>query len=1277
MSGFQDLGGAQYSLRLLIDKFHRDAQTAQRDLRGIAQAQGEAQAALNKARGARPNNAQVDFSKELTKRHREEAAAARESNKALDEKLRRIAAGNKALQDNASIRARMVRTEATEETRANQDSARRIQQAAKSQERFSNQLAASQRRERAQGARDTARQALEQERAQGRLKDLFEGASRSGNSLLFTFRRLVGALAIFTAARSLSSGFVELVRQSLLFNAGLEDARLELGALFVAVGKVKGANGDLQKGPEAFATALTIADEQVEKLRVDALRTKSTFADLVRNFTIATGPGLRAGFDPNEIREFTVQVSQAASALNVAQSQLGEEVRSLLTGVISQRNSKIATTLGISADQIRLARAQGKLFEFIQTKLLAFNLAGVESTKTFTGLAQATSEAFQIIGGIASKGLFDNLKGLLDDVVSTLFNVERAANGAIKSIEPKPEAVAAFKTIFDFLSRGVDKLRDATGKIDFGVVAERATGFFESLGNAFDIAATALKAFIVAIRPLATALGHVIQTAASFPTLTAVFVNLRVATFVLGSALSTLVAPFFAIGKGVKVFKDLKTVLPGIAKSITTIFGAVSRASLAFLASPVGLVVAGLTIALALAATLSGAFDDFDGSLTDAASIILNGLVGGIDEFVTAVRFAASEVTEFVGSFIDPLIDFFNITLRRVIGELLVEVAAKIPSILGGDEVDKLGRDLVDQADKLDAKKRSDDQLRADQAYFNDVENISAAEQFRAQLVDDLHKRDVIRAKGVGQSMAEGVKGSGFDEALDKAQAAADDIRKKNEQKAKKATGTVTPADVEIDHKQQIELRQQQEQLALDKLHSEEQLRVNKIRAQGLPAEREANAIQRIKIETLEKEAKLQDQISRNKEIDFREENQAAIEGADGVAAEEFANDRLNAIRAEGLLKQRDITQEIRAQTVELAQNEAAQRTVVSGMQEGLRQFRNDFVEEFRLGLAVVQGTVTQFASFVSDTIVDAFDPTQDFDLQERIARFLQGLARLIAEESAKFGIAQLIPEAAKGGDAAKDVLGATTTATTLTTAGTAVAGSITGGATVAAGTLTTAGTAVGTAMTTGAAAISAAAAQLAAAATISAGAGGAGAAVAAWGGGRVGRGAVGYAGGGRVKGGTPGPAHWGFRQRKPRGLHPKDNQAVWVAINEFIHPVRSVMKYGMGFMEAIRSGSLPVEAVRALMGGSNFHPAAPAMATGMARVQSFAQGGQVGGGDGGTLRLSGGSDNLKVLPVLVESRENVDKLFSGRGREVLDADSRRSATQRGAILHRKQGVSG
>lgn len=222
--------------------------------------------------------------------------------------------------------------------------------------------------------------------------------------------------------------FSKFTAMGIGYNAAMESAELGIASLIATQGKFIDGQGRELKGMEALNAAHKVATEQMQQLKIAGLETTATTQELVVAFQQGLAPGLAAGLDVNQIRKFTVAMTQAAGALGLPMNQLAEEVRDLLGGNINPRNTRIATALGITNEQIRTLRAQnpGALFAFLDDKLKTFQLAGVETAKTWGGLTSNVKEALETFSGMGTQPLFEKVKAGLQDAFSGIFDTKNA-----------------------------------------------------------------------------------------------------------------------------------------------------------------------------------------------------------------------------------------------------------------------------------------------------------------------------------------------------------------------------------------------------------------------------------------------------------------------------------------------------------------------------------------------------------------------------------------------------------------------------------------------------------------------------------------------------------------------------------------------------------------------------------------------------------------------------------------------------------------------------------
>jgi len=284
--------------------------------------------------------------------------------------------------------------------------------------------------------------------------------------------RLIKTVLVLQAIR-LGQQFVrDLFGTVFEFNRQLEDTKLGIASILTAVGDVQDATGRSVSAGQRLALGQKEAARQTELLRQEALKTSGTFEDLAKAFEQALGPGLTSGLNVDQVRQFTVQISQAASALGVASNQLSEEIRSILAGTIQARTTRIASALGITNADIQRAKDAGVLADFLNQKFQAFNQAAEAGVNNFTRIIANLKDAFEQVLGSAGVGLFEQIKKTAQEIQKALL-----VKGDDGILRPRPEIVAQFKTILDTvrdLVKAVDSLNSSfsfTNKIINGLGA--------------------------------------------------------------------------------------------------------------------------------------------------------------------------------------------------------------------------------------------------------------------------------------------------------------------------------------------------------------------------------------------------------------------------------------------------------------------------------------------------------------------------------------------------------------------------------------------------------------------------------------------------------------------------------------------------------------------------------------------------------------------------------------------------------------------------------------
>jgi hypothetical protein len=223
--------------------------------------------------------------------------------------------------------------------------------------------------------------------------------------------RLTNALARIPEA------IAKAVETGLKFNSTLEDAELGMAGLLRAI------------APEKFATldaALAASQGMMRDLRKEAETTAATFGQLVEASQGLMGPALTAGIPLEKMAKLASMIARTVGTVmpGAPGYQIMQEGRALLTGDIGPAAFVAKTIPGITKQAIDEATRAGRLFEFLEERLGAFNEVATRGAETFTVLTSNLKDAFEGVMGDSTKPLFDNLKSFLKDLRSLVLSPE-------------------------------------------------------------------------------------------------------------------------------------------------------------------------------------------------------------------------------------------------------------------------------------------------------------------------------------------------------------------------------------------------------------------------------------------------------------------------------------------------------------------------------------------------------------------------------------------------------------------------------------------------------------------------------------------------------------------------------------------------------------------------------------------------------------------------------------------------------------------------------------
>lgn len=564
------------------------------------------------------------------------------------------------------------------------------------------------------------------------------------NRISFTFRRLVGILAAFTLARRAIQGFNQLVTESIRFNAQIETSRLGIASLILAVGKVSDALGNTIDNAQALPLAIKEAQRQMDLLRSEGAKTAATFEQLVETFQTALAPGFQAGLDLDEIRRFAVSISQAAAAIALPQQQLAEEIRSILSGTVSARSTRIALALGITNDDIKNAKELGVLAEFLQRKFEAFRVAGEASTKTFDVLVQQVRNSVLLLLGDANFQFFDELKALLRDVLQLTRTI-----GSDGVLILNPQAQKVIEAIGEGLKEAVTQARFLIQDLSFDDAVGAATTFRDIISTSAVIVRGFISGFLKGLSSIRKAVASILQVLGR---ITGIKLFDTESLFATVQVLTKIATIYFAVRITLSAIVKLWTILTAVtkaafvvARTLVTVYEA-----LAFLtaAQAAAWLTVGGTLALIAAAIggiallLSGGDGIVEGvqKIAKGASSLLDRLLG-LPGAISDAREPLRQNAELVKDFREEL-EKANDNLKEVVATLGLEGAAleqRRASLEAEAELRSKTQKLLEEEANANAKIAAVQKERAD--IESRISKLSPGTQKVAERVNNLVER--------------------------------------------------------------------------------------------------------------------------------------------------------------------------------------------------------------------------------------------------------------------------------------------------------------------------------------------------------------------------------------------------------------------------------------------------------------------------------------------------------------------------------------------------------
>lgn len=408
-------------------------------------------------------------------------------------------------------------------------------------------------------------------------------------------------LAVSTAiaaVHKVAEGFFNLFEKAIEIKLETQTAKNGIAGLIDTMYTLRDANGKaFADGPEKFAAAAKVAQDQITKLRVDSIHSGLSIGELTDTYKQGIGPGASMGMTPDQVRQLSVTFSQAGKSLGLGQDQLGKDFKDLLT---NSRPTMLSNALGLGhgsplAEEYKQAIKTGKAYDFLQEHFKAFADAGKAQAESVSGSINAMHDVFNAFANDGLEGFTSALAGSRKSL-EELFNVD---TGQFKdNVQP---IVAMFDTIGQYIGTEIkDGIEWIVEKIqEFGTYLDSD----QTLINGFIAGFDEVKNVVASI------FGVVGDIFGIFGGWVAAIVNVNQGTVVTNDNLTTMQAVIKVI---VAAVSALDVIIAGIGDTIKLVANVVSfvlGSAMAGILDIVTGIIKALANALAFSDKLSDAVD--------------------------------------------------------------------------------------------------------------------------------------------------------------------------------------------------------------------------------------------------------------------------------------------------------------------------------------------------------------------------------------------------------------------------------------------------------------------------------------------------------------------------------------------------------------------------------------------------------------------------------------------------------------------------------------------
>lgn len=250
------------------------------------------------------------------------------------------------------------------------------------------------------------------------------------------------------------------IKRGLDFNQTMRDSE---SAIAKVIGQFQGLNDAAAQNEAAKAMQQLVALEP---------KAAGTLNTLVDGFMSTLAASQSAGLSVDQNIDLVGRFANAMANANIPTEQLGQEMRSIVTGNIGA-DSSLARILGITNEMITQARDAGNVYGFLTAKIGKLGEAGDTAAVAFSSLESAVNAA----AGAMTKGLFDAVLEGAKNLTETIDSSRQSFESLGAGIGAAAKEMVAFASFVGEVNRQVTRLVAISGTMlahgfEYGDAAE-------------------------------------------------------------------------------------------------------------------------------------------------------------------------------------------------------------------------------------------------------------------------------------------------------------------------------------------------------------------------------------------------------------------------------------------------------------------------------------------------------------------------------------------------------------------------------------------------------------------------------------------------------------------------------------------------------------------------------------------------------------------------------------------------------------------------------------